>query len=368
MNVDISEALRTAIANTDPAWVDHPSHVRRRLVEALGAEARPRRAEIHQLVVAAEERIPVRLRRDGWSPNRFAELTEVLVATRGWTVEAAAWAVTTWAIALGHAVEPLPMPSGSARTPTVNAPPTPDNPSGAVVSASPEPTVLPSDGHPVGVQSDRRTTSARFTDATAQPTVGSSSASQNAGKRFSDAISSGSSSQGVGDRASATPPVGAPSASGTVAEWPRRGTARPTRSAARWLGHDVDVAYEAKTGASPLLLLLATPIGLAAFAFPLLSGVLLLVFTLTMAVGSKRWPTRLVAVRGDEVWVLRKIGKGSDPATAIVAHTTLEHVRSRTAFLLRSVEISGVPLWFQFPQGRAAVALIAAASSSKART
>jgi hypothetical protein len=117
-----------------------------------------------------------------------------------------------------------------------------------------------------------------------------------------------------------------------------------------------------------LLLLLATPIGLASFAFPLLSGVLLLAFTLTMAIGSIMWPKRFVAVRGDEVWVLRKVGKGSDPATAIVAHTTLEHVRSRKAFLLRSVEIGGVPLWFQYPQGSAAEALVAAASSSKAQT
>ena len=92
---DLVAPLQAAIARADPAWVSQPSHIRRRLLEELGADARRHRAQVHQLVVAAEERIPIRLRRNGWSPGERDELGHALVASRGWTPDAADWAVTT---------------------------------------------------------------------------------------------------------------------------------------------------------------------------------------------------------------------------------------------------------------------------------
>ncbi|HEY4609637.1 MAG TPA: hypothetical protein VIH06_10550, partial [Ilumatobacteraceae bacterium] len=98
---DLVAALQVAIARADPSWISQPSHLRRRLEEELGPDAREHRAQVHQLVVAAEERVPIRLKRNGWSPTERRELAHLLVATRGWTPEAADWAVATWAAALG---------------------------------------------------------------------------------------------------------------------------------------------------------------------------------------------------------------------------------------------------------------------------
>ena len=77
---DMVAALQVAIARADASWISQPSHLRRRLEEELGPDAREHRAQIHQLVVAAEERVPIRLKRNGWSPT---ERREARPSTRG---------------------------------------------------------------------------------------------------------------------------------------------------------------------------------------------------------------------------------------------------------------------------------------------
>ncbi len=141
-DADLITALRLAVARADPSWVNQPSHLRRRLEEELGAGARGWRAQIHQLVVAAEERIPIRLRRNGWSLEERDDLAHVLIAGRGWTAEASLWAVTTWAVALGLIDVPLPTSaSPQPFAPIQAAVPGPF----AVASDRPQPTDLPSE-------------------------------------------------------------------------------------------------------------------------------------------------------------------------------------------------------------------------------
>jgi hypothetical protein len=96
----IVDHLRHALASADPMWVSQPSRLRRALVDELGSGGHRYRSEIHQLVVAADENVPARLRRAGWSPDVRDELASALIAARGWTQAAATWAVSTWAAAL----------------------------------------------------------------------------------------------------------------------------------------------------------------------------------------------------------------------------------------------------------------------------
>jgi len=102
---DLTQPLRAALAGLDSSWQYQPSILRRRLEEALAHDARPNRARIHQLVVAAEEKVPGRLAQQGGGPAQRLELASVLAATRGWTLDAAEWAVRTWALTLGLMVE-----------------------------------------------------------------------------------------------------------------------------------------------------------------------------------------------------------------------------------------------------------------------
>jgi hypothetical protein len=99
-DVDLATRLRRAVASADPGWAVQPSRLRRALVDELGPDGHRFRSQLHQLVVAADENIPVRLRRTGWSPEVRDELAAALMAARGWTEAAAAWTVTTWAAAL----------------------------------------------------------------------------------------------------------------------------------------------------------------------------------------------------------------------------------------------------------------------------
>jgi len=115
---DLVGALRVAITRADPSWVNQTSHLRRRLEEELGTDARGHRTQIHQLIVAAEERVPLRLKRNGWSPIERDELVQLLVTTRGWTADASRWAVTTWAVALGLTNERPATPAPATRSPS----------------------------------------------------------------------------------------------------------------------------------------------------------------------------------------------------------------------------------------------------------
>lgn len=154
---DLVGMLRRAIEQADPTWVNQPSHLRRRLEDELGPESRARRAEVHLLVVGAEERLPARLRRGVWSTTERDRLVDLLVSTRGWTPVASHWVVATWAAALGLTDEVPPPLSGSPSSGTGGS--TPDTSSSTPAASAQvqgphrepptvEPTVLPEEPPP----------------------------------------------------------------------------------------------------------------------------------------------------------------------------------------------------------------------------
>ena len=100
-DVDLAQALKEALAAAGPAWQHQPSILRRRLEHVLAHDAPRHRGRIHQLVVAADEKVPGRLVQKGGDREHRNELATSLAATRGWGLWAADWAVTTWAFALG---------------------------------------------------------------------------------------------------------------------------------------------------------------------------------------------------------------------------------------------------------------------------
>lgn len=112
-HADLADHLRRAVGGADPGWTAQPSRLRRALDDELGPDRHRYRSELHQLVVAADENIPIRLRHAGWSPEARDELAATLMAARGWTEAAATWAVTTWAAAL-DLIDPTPTRLGSA--------------------------------------------------------------------------------------------------------------------------------------------------------------------------------------------------------------------------------------------------------------
>ena len=136
---DLSTTLRRAIELAGDRWRAQPSILRRGLNELLGADATRLRAQVHLLVVAADEKVPTRLAVAGGDPARLGEIAQDLAATRGWTDEAASWAVTTWAAAMG--------PATSTSVPLTSVPPV-SVPPVAVVD---EMTALPDDPEPVAV-------------------------------------------------------------------------------------------------------------------------------------------------------------------------------------------------------------------------
>ena len=59
--VDLTIALRSSVHRAGPDWPSQPSRLRLGLDETLGADAPRYRTQVHQLVVAAEERVPAAL-------------------------------------------------------------------------------------------------------------------------------------------------------------------------------------------------------------------------------------------------------------------------------------------------------------------
>ncbi|MET0458147.1 MAG: hypothetical protein ABW195_02800 [Ilumatobacteraceae bacterium] len=313
----------------------------------LGPEARRRRAQVHQLVVAAEERIPLRLKRDGWSERGREDLGQLLVATRGWTAEAADWAVTTWAAALGLTDERPAFPAPGERPdeqrlaapPVVPAdpparparPPTPDVASTDLPSELVGgPTALPSHLGPVATELP--------SDLVVTPTElpGESSAR------------SSSRSPVLDDGAARDRPAAGSSAPDDRADASLPDASRAlTAKAAAFLGRPLDAAYEVKAGPSPILMpIMALPIWLAPLALPVLSGVVGLVFIAVVAVGLAMWPTRILAVSGDEVWSLQARSFPPRP-TALLAEGRRHDVVFLGGRLLPSVRFGGERLRFQ---------------------
>jgi hypothetical protein len=130
---------------------------------------------------------------------------------------------------------------------------------------------------------------------------------------------------------------------------PKGGTRGCVRHASKFLGHPLDVAYVTKARHTPAFLLLAFPIGIAGFVLPALSGVLIFVFMLIMVFGSALWPARIVAVRGDEVWLLSKKTGLSMKPKAVLAHGTRGDIEFAGGWPFPSIRFAGQRLWFQYP-------------------
>ena len=359
MTDDLVEPLRAAIERADPNWLTQPSHLRRRLDEELAPNSRQYRAQVHQLVVAAEERVPVRLQRTGWSPAARAELVDVLVGTRGWTAEASEWAVVTWAAALDLTTERLPVPSVTARP----------RPSTEPVAATEVPTW-----------------SAHATDISDQDSADATLVGDEQGTDGEQPIRVGSDDTVLPDdrqpiqpaeRPADVPATGAPAPSTPepaptgaqknvvvravpTDDLPRRGTKAPTKRASRFLGQEIDVAYDVMAGPSPAWLLITLPILLAFFL--VLSIVPLLPFLLVVLGGRALWPKRIVALSGSRVWLIRAKGFSPKPRE-VVAETTRDQIQFAGGFP-PSIRIDGERLWFLMPSTSAARALPAPAEDA----
>lgn len=350
MTDDFVAPLRAAIERADPNWMTQPSHLRRRLEEELGPDSRQHRAQVHQLVVAAEERIPVRLQRNGWSPGERAELTGVLVSTRGWTPEASEWAVVTWAAALDLTLDrpeipepkqvrsPVPVEATEAGTWLSSATDVPQHHAvdATFVSAVPE----------APVDTDESADDATVIPRSIVPRPGMPTAPTEVPSSLRDAGTDARPSSPVAD-VSESRLVDRSVSSVPSDRLPRRGMKATTKRAAKFIGEEIDVAYQVLAGPSPAWLLVTLPIGIASFVLPALSGILVMAFILIVLVGRAAWPKRIVAVSGDRVWLLMARGYSPKPRSIIV-----ETTRDRVEFaggVPPSVTIDGQRLWFLFP-------------------
>ena len=356
---DLVEPLRAAIERADPSWATQPSHLRRRLDEELGSDSRQHRAQVHQLVVAAEERIPVRLQRSGWSPDARAELVDVLVGARGWTPEASEWTVVTWAAALDLTTERVPIPSARAR-PAPAPSPSPVATTEVPTWSAREPDVSEQDasdetlvvGHGVVLAGAEPLTSTA--DRTVLPGDGTISARTEvpapAGVEEVPAPDAHEPVPNCALEAPASPVV--PSG-----DLPRSGTKASTKQAKRFLDQEIDVAYNVMAGPSPAWLVLAAPIpaAISLAGPPALRGVVLMVFMLVIIVGRALWPKRILAVSGSRVWLMKTKGSSTKPRD-IISETTRDQIQFAGGFP-PSIRIDGQRLWFLFPSTSAARAL-----------
>jgi hypothetical protein len=311
---DIVTALQAAVARADPSWINQPSHLRRRLEEELGTEARQHRAQIHQLVVAAEERVPIRLKRNGWSPSERAELGQVLVNTRGWTPEASDWAVATWAAALNLSDERPQAPSPAVTT----VRPKVDHAAGA--------TEVPSDSMPAATELPQL----QFPPPTILP------------PQYAPVATELPSELATRDP---MPP----------AKLPTRGMRRCTGYASKFLGQEVDVAYEVRGWFSPTLtLLILVPIAVSLLAGPAVR-IGIRVFVLVLAYASFFWPRRVLAVKDNVVWLLsvKKFTYVGKPKK-LLAEGTRDDVEFASDWPIPSVRFAGQRHWFHMATASAA--------------
>lgn len=350
---DLVDTLKAAIERADPNWVTQPSHLRRRLDDELGADARALRARVHQLVVGAEERVPVRLGRDGWSPEAREELVSRLVATRGWTSAAADWTVVTWAGAMGltdeRPIEQEPLPANRAQR---TAPPRVHDVDAVSAGSMPSATELPSETElPGATELPSATVLPAATELPGATVLPAAAVLPDATVLPGATTTSAPSATELPAAPDADVDSGPPAVPST--QLPTRGTAKCTAKTAAFLEREIDVAYEVSTGASPAWLLLALPIGLASFASPMLAGPLLMAFVLIIAIGRAVWPKRILAIGGNQVWVLTARGRVVRP-TGIESESTRDRVEPAGGWPFPAVRVEGRRLWFFFPNRSAA--------------
>lgn len=351
---DMVDELRRAIERSDPSWVNQPSHLRRRLEEELGADARPRRAQIHLLIVGAEERLPARLRRSGWTSVERNRLVELLVTTRGWTPTASHWVVATWAGALGLTDDvPPPLMVGDASEgapdvePSIEAPSTPD---GTATPATPSAaTIVPDQAAP----RDTPGVTIIGSEAAGEPATTPEPAPNGPIER-SDAADQPPAA--LADRTDARP-TDTPTPS---AELPARSTGPLTSRASDFISDEVDVAYEVKIGPSPAYMFaLMIVVGLGAFVV-VRSVIPFAVAMLVLVAVPRLWPRRILAVHNERVWLLRSRTFAVTP-TAEIATGTRADIEFAGGWPVPSVRFAGERLWFLAPV-RAAARLLPAPS------
>jgi hypothetical protein len=329
---DLVGPLKAAIQRADPSWITQPSHLRRRLDEELGPDARVYRAQVHQLIVAAEERIPIRLQRDGGSPAEQAELVRLLVGARGWTMTASEWAVATWAAALGFsderpAIAQRLTPSRKTGLDSGGA----DRTDRGLSDASTGPTVFPSEMEVVG-----------STD------MSSEVPSHHVPAQWTDPIRSATAASDEVASSPEVPPVSEVVTGG--AKLPRFGTGSATKKASKVLGRDLDVAYVVAVGRSPAWLLLLFVIGVPIFV---VTGLVPMNFILIVGIGWIVWPSRVLAVSGDDVWLLGTTRLLSKP-TNVIAESRRDRLEFSGGWPMSSVRLEGQRLWLPLPVFRAA--------------
>lgn len=312
--VDMTAALRTAIQQAGPGWAAQPSRLRLCLNEELGAGSPAFRAQVHQLVVAAEERVPSRLANAPSEGAPLQELARDLASTRGWNMDASTWAVTTWATAMG-VVEATELggsaPVGSGPTVLPDLVPVDQGshaPGPTVLPASPAstgptgPTVLPAQAHTPSVQ-----------------------------------------------------PLGPPAARAELSELSRSGTKGPTRRASALLGHDVDIAFAVRTGPGPMVSLSLLVVGLIALFLGGLFGSLVWFACATaILVLTFMSPYRVLALAGEQAWLMTTRNPLSSKPTAVVHHGWRSEIRPVGGWVLPVVSFGGQRLRFFIPNTGAA--------------
>lgn len=342
--VEMTAALRTAIQQVGPGWAAQPSRLRLGLHEVLGADAPAFRTQVHQLVVAAEERIPSRLANAPSEGAPLQELSNDLASVRGWTTEAATWAVTTWAAALGvdeakaldGAVPSRPGPTVSpGHTPTVLPGPAatvlPEGPSDhRSPSAAPAalPTVLPSDAAP-----------GQSTGPTVLP--------EHAIRPPGDGVHRESALGGA--------PAGASAEPVTLDQLSRAGTKLPTRRASALLGHQVDIAFAVRTGPGPLAGVPILAVGVLALLFGGPLGTLIwCACAIALLVLACLSPYRVLALSGEQAWLMTTRQPFSTKPTAVVHHGWRSELRPAGGWLLPVMTFGGQRLRFFIPNTGAA--------------
>jgi hypothetical protein len=138
------------------------------------------------------------------------------------------------------------------------------------------------------------------------------------------------------------------------ADLPKYGTRAVRRKTKKFLGHPVDAAYLVKAGPTPAFLLLAFPLAVAGLALPGRGAVLLVLYFLVMMFGTVLWPARILAIAGDDVWLLSKKFGFSTKPKALISKGTRDQIVFTGGKPFPSVQFAGERLWFQYPVTRAA--------------
>jgi hypothetical protein len=111
------------------------------------------------------------------------------------------------------------------------------------------------------------------------------------------------------------------------------------------------------------------PLLLAGFVQPptVLSAVVVAAFFPLMFIGRFLWPSRFVAIAGNDVWLLSKKRGRSLEVTGMIGHTTRDRIKYRGGGPFPSVWLADIPLWFVSPFRGAARRLPAAPTEEVAR-